>query len=471
MALLGRRLAVGVGLPAQPAGAADVGRVTPPGVRGSGPRVALVTVGSRGDVEPFVALARGLQRRGADVSLAAPRTFAAMAQRYRVAFDPLPVDPADLLTAELGRRWIESGRDPRAFLRGLRDLADPLGEDLADAMIAACADADVIVYATLAFPAWHIADARGLPAVQVSFAPLCPTAAFPPLLFPDPFAGRDPWRATPTAAAARAYHRAAHVLFAQLLWLPLRRRVNRWRRTRLDAPPHGVRSPGLEVIRRGEPLLHAFSPTILPPPRDWGPHVVTTGAWFLDGTDEWTPPPAVGDFMSAGPPPVVVGLGSMTARDPEALTALVVAALRRARQRGLILAGWADLGRPPVTQLPDGIMASDELPHAWILPRAGAIVHHGGSGTTAAGLRAGLPSVVVPHFGDQYLWADRVHALGAGPPPIPRADLTVDRLAAAIRLTVDDIAVHRSAAAVGARIRAERGVARGVATVIDHAGR
>lgn len=431
-------------------------------------RIALVTTGSRGDVQPFVALAKALASRGVEAHVAAPAAFAPLAEQHDVAFRALPVDPVGMLGTEVGQRWIESGRDPLAFVRGLRDLADPLGEQLADAMIDACADADVVVYQTLAFPAWHIADARGVPAIQVSFAPFAPTAAFPPLLLPDPFAETDPWSRSPVAAVARAYHRSAHRAFAQALWLPLRRRINRWRRASLDAPPLGLRSPGIDVERRGEPLLHAFSPTLLPPPRDWGPHVVTTGAWFLDQPDRRLPP-ALAEFLDAGPPPVVVGMGSMTTRDPAALTALVVDALARARRRGVLLAGWAGLGAAGV-ELPDHVLGCGDVPHDQLHPRAAAAVHHGGSGTTAASLRAGVPTVVVPHFGDQPLWAERVRALGAGPPPVPRGELTAPRLAAAIVQATADPDVRARAALVGATVRAERGVERAVAEILRSAG-
>lgn len=425
--------------------------------------IVVVTMGSRGDVQPCIALAAGLRDAGFAVSLAAPAAFADLAAAHGVDLRGLPVDPAGLLAAEPGRAWIESGRDVGAFLRGLRSLAGPLGERVADAILAACDDADLIVYATLAFPAWHVAQARGVAAVQVSFAPLCPTAAFPPVLFPDPFSGRDPWRPTLPGAVIRGYHRAAHRLFAQALWLPLRRRINRWRATRLNLPPAGLRSPGLEVDRRDEPLLHAFSPTILPPPRDWGPHVTTTGAWFLHTPAGWRPPPDLATFLDAGPPPVVVGMGSMTTRDPAALTASVVGALRRTGHRGVLVAGWSGLGRGG--DLGDDMLLSDDVPHDWLLPRAAAVVHHGGSGTTAAGLRAGVPTVVVPHFGDQPLWGDRVHALGAGPAPVPRADLTTDRLTSALRSATSDPAIRAGAAAAGRAIRAEPGVARAVEVI------
>lgn len=419
-------------------------------------RVVLATVGSRGDVQPFVALATELQRHVDEVVLAAPASFAPMAAAHGVRFRGLPVDPAGMLATEIGQRWIDSGRNLRAFLSGLRELADPVGEALADAMIEACAGADIVVYATLAFPAWHVADARGVPAVQVGFAPTSPTTAFPPPMF-------GVWRSR--SAAAAIYHRAAHRVFHQAMWLPLRRRINRWRRTRLGAPPLGLRSPGLDVDRRAEPLLHAFSPTILPPPPDWGTHVVTTGAWFLDHTEGWEPPKAAVEFLDAGPPPVVIGMGSMPTRDPAALTRLVADALERAGRRGVLLAGWAGLGAPGIRSAGSGLLRCDDVDHGWLFPRAAAVVHHGGSGTTAAGLRAGVPNVVIPHFGDQPMWGARVAALGAGPPPIPRQELTSERLASTITVATTDPAVRDRARLIGERIRAERGVERAVAVI------
>jgi sterol 3beta-glucosyltransferase len=154
-------------------------------------------------------------------------------------------------------------------------------------------------------------------------------------------------------------------------------------------------------------------------------------------------------------------MGSMTGRDPARVTEIVVEALRRTGQRGLLLSGWAGLGAA-VRESAQGdveVLVADELPHDLLFPRVRAVVHHGGAGTTGAGLRAGAPTVVIPHFGDQPLWGDRVHAIGAGPPPIARRDLTARRLAHAISATVHDRRIREGAAAVGRAIAGERGLA------------
>jgi len=165
--------------------------------------------------------------------------------------------------------------------------------------------------------------------------------------------------------------------------------------------------------------------------------------------------------------PVSVGFGSMTGRDPERITRVVLAALQRAGQRGVLLTGWGGLR---AVDLPRDVFVADAAPHDWLFPRMAAVVHHGGSGTTAAGLRAGGPAVLVPFGGDQFLWGRRIHALNVGPAPIPRSQLNVERLAAALALACDAAARER-AVALGERIRAEDGVGRAVEVVGARAGR
>ena len=184
----------------------------------------------------------------------------------------------------------------------------------------------------------------------------------------------------------------------------------------------------------------------------------TTGYWFLDRPD-WRPPDELVDFLEAGPPPVSIGFGSMNNVGPEEITTRVLEALRRSGQRGILLTGWGGIGS---ADLPDEVFKADDVPHDWLFDRVRAAVHHGGAGTTAASLRAGLPTVVVPFFPDQVFWGWRVAKLGAGPEPVPRKTLTSDRLAAAILRATTDAAMEKRAWLLGEKIRAEDGVARAV---------
>jgi UDP:flavonoid glycosyltransferase YjiC (YdhE family) len=213
-------------------------------------------------------------------------------------------------------------------------------------------------------------------------------------------------------------------------------------------------------------LLYGYSAHVLPRPTDWGDFIHVTGYWFLEPPAGWQPPSDLVQFLEAGPPPVYIGFGSMFSRDPEATADLAIQALARSGQRGVLYGGWGGLKK---AQLPETVFMADALPHSWLFPRMAAIVHHGGAGTTAAALRSGIPSIVTPFFGDQPFWGQRVAALGAGPQPIPRRRLTVDSLAKAIQIARTDEKMHKRAADLGERIRAERGIEQ-AASLIEQVG-
>lgn len=187
-----------------------------------------------------------------------------------------------------------------------------------------------------------------------------------------------------------------------------------------------------------------------------------TGYWFLRTPPGWSPPEPLRRFLEAGEPPVYVGFGSMPNQEPRATFDLILRALEMTGQRGVIYGGWGGLAGETAG---DRALVIEGVPHEWLFPRMKAVVHHGGAGTTAAGLRAGVPNVVVPFFGDQPFWGWRVAALGAGPAPIPRRSLTAERLAAAIERAVTDPAIHGRASEIGARLRAEDGVANTVVLI------
>jgi UDP:flavonoid glycosyltransferase YjiC (YdhE family) len=309
---------------------------------------------------------------------------------------------------------------------------------LADAT-AACEHADVIIYAPLAFAAPHIAERTGALAVLAPLVPLEPTRAFPDI-------GAPPW----PWPLGGLYNRLTRLAGEQATWQPFRRQVNRWRRSALEVGPAPLLGPYARQRRRHAPVLHGYSPSVLPKPPDWGAHVYVTGYWFPDPNPHWQPPAALARFLAAGAPPVYVGFGSLTDRDPAGLAQLAVTALRRAGCRGLLQRGWAGLAPAQDPELDgDDVLTVEEVPHDWLFPRLAAVVHHGGVGTTHTGLRAGIPAVVVAFFTDQPFWARRVAALGVGPAPVPRRQLTVDRLTAARRAATGNQAMHARAAALG----------------------
>jgi UDP:flavonoid glycosyltransferase YjiC (YdhE family) len=213
---------------------------------------------------------------------------------------------------------------------------------------------------------------------------------------------------------------------------------------------------------RAVPLLYGYSPTVVPKPSDWDEHAHVTGYWFLDHAPDWQPPAGLVDFLESGSPPVYVGFGSLVSGGAEKASRVVLDALRQSGQRGVLATGWGGLGP---SDLPGEVYATESVPHDWLFPRMAAVAHHGGAGTTGAGLRAGVPSIILPFSKDQPFWARRVEALGAGPAPIPRKRLTAGRLAQAMHVAVTDESIRERSAALGEAIRGENGVGNAVRVV------
>ncbi|CAA9381011.1 MAG: UDP-glucose:sterol glucosyltransferase, partial [uncultured Chloroflexia bacterium] len=225
------------------------------------------------------------------------------------------------------------------------------------------------------------------------------------------------------------------------------------------APRSRFASPVITSSGEPVPVLYPYSRHVVPIPADFPAHAHVTGYWFLERSDDWQPQPELTDFLTSGPPPVYVGFGSMSGNKAKQRARIVIDALVQSGQRGILASGWGGLD---ASDVPENILVVDEAPHDWLFDRVAAVVHHGGAGTTAAGLRAGKPTVICPFLADQPFWGRVVHQLGVGPQPIPQRKLTVARLADAIATAVHDTSMQQRAAELGEKIRAEDGVANAV---------
>jgi UDP:flavonoid glycosyltransferase YjiC (YdhE family) len=403
-------------------------------------RILITTLGTRGDVQPYVALAQGLLGRGHRVLLAAPEQFASFAESHGIDVEPLPGAFLALLDTDEGRAAIAGGRGFGAGLKLLGHVR-PLMRRLFDAEWSAARrlHPDVLVHHPKSLAAPHIAERVGIPAVLASPLPgFTPTRAFPsPLL---PFRTLGPLNRASHGPAIRS----GEILFGRTLAA--------WR-----AEVLGLGKRRQRPIRR--PTLYAYSPQVLPAPVDWGPEVLVTGYWILEDDSGWVPSAALAEFLSRGEPPVYVGFGSMPGIDAEGLARVVTEALALAGKRGVLAVGQGALA---IRDAPPHVQVIDGAPHDRLFPRMAAALHHGGAGTTGASLRAGLPTLVCPFFGDQPFWGRRVADLGAGPPPLDRRRLDAPTLAAAFR-AADDLGMRRRAAELGHSIGAEDGVAAAVA--------
>lgn len=423
-------------------------------------RILLLTLGTRGDVQPFVALGKGLKQRGHEVTVCTTAGFAPFVEQHGLDYAFLNNELVEMTTGDVGRRAIENfGGGPLGKARWIVEAArrfKPIFRRLLAEQWEAAQGAELVVFHPNAVGGVHLAEALGVPGVMADPMPTwIPTAEFPSFVFPD--LGLGGW-----------YNRLTYRLLPALTRGMYGSVVAKWRRETLGLPPrHRFASDMVRVDGRPVPVLQCFSPHVVPRPHDWPSTAVVTGYWFLDEAGEWEPPGPLRDFLAGGPPPVFVGFGSMSGRDPGQAARTVLEALERAGQRGIVVTGWGGLRIPDP---PPSVFVAETVPYDWLLPRVAAVVHHGGAGTTAGGLRAGRPSVVCPFVADQPFWGERVAALGVGPRPIPQRKLTADNLSAAIRAAVSDIRMHERAADLGARIRAENGVQTAIAHLEEIAG-
>jgi len=406
-------------------------------------RIAVVALGTRGDVQPYLALAKGLVARGHRATLVTHETFAGLAHEHGVPVAPLT---GDVLAAMRSERLAGASEEPNFVVVTLRAAREAKRASLVWARegLEACRGADLLVAGVGGlFLALALAETLDVPLVQAHVVPFTPTREFPAVVFP---AG--------VARLGGGANRASHALLRQVMWQGSRPGDSAMRREVLGLRPLPIRGPFRSDRLLEHPTLYGFSRHVLPEPADWQ-GVVTTGYWFVDAPDAWQPSDDLARFLDAGPPPLFIGFGSMVSRDPAGTVRLLLEAIERAGVRAILQAGWAGL-RPE--EAPPHVHVAGSVPHDWLFARVRGAVHHGGAGTTAASFRAGIPTLVVPHFGDQGFWGERVRALGAGPAPIARRRPDAPSLAAALERLAGDETMRERAAELGALVRAEEGV-------------
>lgn len=409
-------------------------------------KIAILTYGSRGDVQPCLSLALALRSAGHTPLLVLPGFLRQLADDAGLAAVSLPGD-----IIQLSRAFTRAGTNPLATMRALKEHVQPVALDVMRLAQQACQEADLVVHTFLFTLGAHaLARQLKIPDISVQFFPMFfASGNYPQLAFPELPLGRIYNRLT---------HHFAAFLFAasqRLLYPPIRKVLP-------DAPAHLPWPFKASIGRPATPLLLAYSPALVPPEPDWGDHVLQTGFWFLDEAAVYTPPPELVEFLSDGPPPVCAGFGSMIHPNSAFLQRCLMDGLRQAGQRLVILTGWD--GWEAAETGPDRLF----LPHAsheWLFPRCSAVFHHGGAGTTAAALRSGRPNVVLPLAADQPFWARRIHACGASPAPLLARTLSAAQVASATRLALQSEDILHSAAALGEALSREAGLQKALAAI------
>lgn len=409
-------------------------------------RITILALGSRGDVQPYAALGRGLQDAGRRVRVVTFENFEPLVREQGLDFHPVRGSSQALLGGAEGATITEAGNNPIRLMLALRKTFGAIVQDYLDAFSAdVLRETDAIINQLPAsLFGYDLAEKLRVPYLNAAVIPLEATGDWPLPLFPQFSLGG--W-----------YNRLTYRVAAQMAWQPFRSATNRFR-AMLGLAKAPFWGHFRQIRSRRIPVLNGFSEHVVPRPHDWGAHVHLTGWWLLKEPD-WTPPEDLIAFLDGGPPPVFIGFGSMPVRDPQQLTHLLLKALAHSGQRAVLSTGWAGLAH---SDLPETVYKLDYAPYEWLFPRMLAIVHHGGSGTTGLALRSGVPSLIVPFVVDQFYWGRRIVQLGVGPPSIPYKKLTADDLAAAIKAVAADPAMRRRAAALGEKLRAEDGVATAV---------
>jgi sterol 3beta-glucosyltransferase len=406
-------------------------------------RILVLTAGSQGDVQPYVALGKGLKQAGFEVLLATDPSFASLVTDHTLDFAPLYAPFAQLVQTETGKAALAGKKSIRLkqIMPMLRQMMDDAWE------IAQHYNPDAVVYHAKPLAGYHIADKLGIPGFLAMALPIySPTRSFANPIFGGGNYGG--W-----------LNYLSYTLFLQASLLPYRRFINQWRQEKLGLPPFRD-----ERSLHGHPVpkLYAYSRHVVPPPADWDESAIATGYWFLDSVSDWQPPADLVAFLANGSPPIYVGFGSMASQDAAKTTRLVIDAIHQSGQRAVLATGWGGLS---ASEVPDTIHILQSAPHGWLFPQCLAVVHHGGAGTTGAGLRAGKPTIICPFFGDQPFWGKQVFELGVGPRPIPQKQLTVANLSQAIQAVAQDTAMQQRANALGEKIRAENGVMQAVEVI------
>ncbi len=421
-------------------------------------KISLLTIGAMGDTQPFVALAARLKSQGHSVRLAARPDFASLATSYGVEFAPLGNPYKSVMRDKEVAAAVASGSLAKVLKQGSdQKQRQTFFERLDTDTMRAVEGAEAIIYKSSWIPFYSYAEKLGVPCIAAMLMPLTRTKAFPSFLLGG---GKN---------RGSVINSVLWRMTEQFIWQVARTYDTKVRSELLNLPPLPFLGPARRQEKRRMPLLYAYSQAVLPRPSDWSARIRVTGYWFADPPSGWTPPPGLVAFLEDGPPPVYIGFGSMTSGNPGGTLTMILKALELSHQRGILLSGWAGLGEGRT--LPEYAFSVQSVPHSWLFPRVAAVVHHGGAGTTGAGLRAGVPSVLTPFVADQPSWARRVEELGVGPHPIPFRELTAERLAASIRQTTSDAAMRERAVGVGQRLRSEDGVGTAIEVFLDYVSR
>ncbi|KAH9179294.1 glycosyltransferase family 1 protein [Lactarius sanguifluus] len=431
---------------------------------------ACLTIGSRGDVQPYIALGRGLQKEGHRVTIVTHEEYKEWVTGFGLEHRTAGGDPGALMKLSVENKMFS----PQFFKESLSNFRTWLDDLLVDSW-EQCKDVDVILESPSAMAGVHIAEALHIPYFRTFTMPWTKTKEFPHAFLGPPVE-------SPT------FNAASYVLFDNVLWTATSSQINRWRKNTL-----GIGHTDMGHLAQSKiPFIYNFSQAVVPKPLDWGDATVVSGYWFLDNPElGWSPPQSLVDWMAKarkdGKPIVYIGFGSITVPNPKLVTERIIRGVLKSGVHAIISKGWSarmSKGGDEDVVFPEECYSLDKVPHDWLFPQIDAALHHGGAGTTGASLRgetslsvpppaylrvgigaAGIPTLIRPWFGDQFFWASRVQKLGAG---IRLNSLHSKEVSQALKKATSDRVMKEKATSVGERIRQEDGVRTAISTIYTY---
>jgi sterol 3beta-glucosyltransferase len=382
--------------------------------------ITILCAGSRGDIQPYLALAVEINKLGKDVRVAAPQQFEGMVKSYGIEFHPVGGDYESLNIDPEMIRQAQKADNPVKMFFSFQKMKK-YGIHMVDDYYAACKGSDVIVYHPGVTTGYFMAEKFGIPSVMASYFPINRTKERPSVILygkvkPSPL-----------------INTISYSLLQKMLWMTSESSLKPFWKEKFGRLPENFGSPFERHADPRHPAIVSCSNSVFPRPQDWNEHIHQYGYWFLEEREEYAPSAELVEFLERGEKPVYVGFGSMfDPADTEKVMKILLEGISRTGKRAIIN-GFGDLAN-----LPDNIYSIDGIPHSWLFERVSAVCHHGGAGTTAAGFKAGVPSIITPFALDQYAWANRAYELGVGPKPVPIKQLTADRYADALQFAFQD---------------------------------
>jgi UDP:flavonoid glycosyltransferase YjiC (YdhE family) len=406
--------------------------------------IVIFTIGTQGDIRPCLALGQGLHRSGYPVRIATSPNFAEMVRQAGLEFYPLTADFQSMLESD--RTITDQGLNLRAMARIFRDrYAEWAANWVYEGLAAADGASLLIGVSNSTLLAKALSEALGIPFAIARLQPLTPSRLLPPMVLSGK---RDK---LPGLLSLGAHH-----LLFQMVWGVMRPAINEVVRPQLGLRRYSRLGPYLfRSDLHAAKVINGFSAHVLPRPADWPDSSLVTGYWFLE-EPRWRLPEALDEFLAAGPKPIYVGFGSMVSSNATRFTEVVLDAVKKSGQRAVLATGWGGLDHEGIGQS-ERVFFVRHVPHDWLFQRVSAAVHHGGAGTTAAAVRAGIPSVIVPFYGDQPFWARCLHRKGVAPAALDRKVLSPDAMAGALK-AAQHPAMKQRAFELGCAIRAEDGI-------------